>query len=208
MTTDAGERHLLQRCRQGDREAFHQLVLRYQRRVYAIAYGMLKNSADADDVSQEVFLRLHRYLPEFTGQSSLYTWLYRITVNLCIDHHRSARRGAAFERDDDAIAAADSQTTSEAGLAGHVPHPSQDLDTRELGEQVMKALDSLSEQHRAILVLREVEGMSYEDLAQTLNINKGTVMSRLHHARLRFRSAIQGYLDSGEPGGSDGEEEK
>ena len=171
---------LVKRVRGGDQRAFKLLVERYQRKVYAVALGMLKDKEEAMDVAQEAFVKVYKYLDHFKGDSSFYTWLYRITVNICIDVHpqaaalRRARRWSSTRRSPHDI--------SEANLgalgtpAGHQPpeeraaHASWPRRSRRRSQQV-------PEKHRAILLLREVEGMSYEELSRTLEIPKGTVMS-------------------------------
>ncbi len=185
---------LVERVQSGDREAFRELVERYQRKVYSICYGMLKDSEASLDVSQEVFIKVFRYLEKFNRDSSFYTWLYRITVNMCIDHIRKNGRVQRVEYDDrlshDGESAGDEHIMpSKLGL-----HPDQVYGRKELRQKMLEALETLSEKHRTILILREVEGLSYEEMADVLNISKGTVMSRLYHARRYFQEALQDYL--------------
>ena len=187
---------LVDRARQGDRSAFRTLVERYQRRVYSVALGMVKNQDDAQDVIQEAFLKAYRHLPNFKGISSFYTWLYRITVNLCLDHLRK-RRGGTVEFDE-RVAREESVKGEELLPTPAAGNPLAEVSRKELAEQISRALDSLSEDHRSILILREVEGFSYEELAEILEINKGTVMSRLFHARRNLRKVLIDYLDKGE----------
>lgn len=188
------EELLVRRAQDGDREAFRELVERYQRRVYSIAYGMLKNSDDAFDVSQEVFVKVFRYVENFNHQSSFYTWLYRITVNMCIDFIRKNKKRRSVEYDDgiargEDVVGAEHIMPSQLGL-----NPDRVYGRKELREKMLEALDTLSDKHRTILIMREVDGMSYEEMADALNISKGTVMSRLFHARKYFQDAIEDYL--------------
>lgn len=182
---------LVELAQKGDRDAFRQLVEKYQRRVYSICYGMLKNADDSMDVSQEVFVKVYRYLEKFNFQSTFYTWLYRITVNMCIDHIRKNQRVKNVEYDD-GIAREDSDHVmpSQLGL-----NPDKVYGQKELREKMLVALESLGEKHRTILILREVDGLSYEEIAEVLNISKGTVMSRLFHARRYFQEAISEYIE-------------
>jgi RNA polymerase sigma-70 factor, ECF subfamily len=186
---------LVRRARSGDQRAFSLLVERYQKKVYAVALGMVKDAEEAMDVSQEAFVKVHRYLDRFKGDSSFYTWLYRITTNTCIDVLR--RRGVTSQDSveyDDTV----QMDLAEAnlGLLGSQldASPARTALRRELGEKLEEALAQLPEKHRAILLLRELEGMSYEDLSRTLEIPKGTVMSRLFHARAKVQRLLSGYL--------------
>lgn len=195
MATD--DLTLVKRVRSGDQRAFKLLVERYQRKVYAVALGMLKNREDARDVSQEAFVKVYKYLEHFKGDSSFYTWLYRITVNLCIDVIRKRGGGSGQEavEFDDSLA----HDTSEARLGALGSrlgtNPQKSALRRELAEKIQEALAAVPEKHRAILLLREVEGMSYEELARTLEIPKGTVMSRLFHARAKVQKILSEYLE-------------
>lgn len=195
---------LVRRARSGDQRAFGLLVERYQKKVYAVALGMVKDPEEARDVSQEAFVKVHRYLDHFKGDSSFYTWLYRITTNTCIDVLR--RRGntnstEAVEFDDSVQLDLAEANLGALGSQLEVS-PSRNVLRRELAEKLEEALAQLPEKHRAILLLRELEGMSYEDLAQTLEIPKGTVMSRLFHARAKVQRLMADYLSDtpGAPG--------
>ncbi|MBN2530955.1 MAG: sigma-70 family RNA polymerase sigma factor [Deltaproteobacteria bacterium] len=185
---------LVNRCRNGDEMAFSQLVQRYQRKVYTIALGMVKNPDDAMDIAQEGFVKVHRYIGNFQGSSSFYTWLYRIVVNLCIDHLRKNGRYASDEYDE--------RTHNREGGQGRGVlssnlgnNPSANLGRKELAAYLQRAIEDLPPYHRAVILMREIEGMSYSDMADTLNISKGTVMSRLHHARQKLQAALQLYLE-------------
>jgi RNA polymerase sigma-70 factor (ECF subfamily) len=186
---------LVRRARAGDQRAFGLLVERYQKKVYAVALGMVKDAEEAMDVSQEAFVKVHRYLDRFKGDSSFYTWLYRITTNTCID---VLRRRAVISQEsveyDDSVQL-DLAEANLGALGSQVDaSPARSALRRELGEKLEEALAQLPEKHRAILLLRELEGMSYEDLARTLDIPKGTVMSRLFHARAKVQRLLADYL--------------
>ncbi len=185
---------LVQRCVEGDPRAFKVLVERYQRKVFTIAFGILRNQDDALDVAQDAFVKVHRHLPDFKGNSSFYTWLYRIVVNLCIDRKRRAARAREVDYDDTLAHHGDRFTDGPTLASIHIEGPSKALARKELAEHMERALSKLSEDHREILVLREVDGLSYEELADTLGIAKGTVMSRLFHARKNFQKALGRYL--------------
>lgn len=192
--SDEEERKLVERAQDGDRQAFQQLVENYQRKVYGICIGMLKDPADSHDVSQEVFIKVYRYLENFNFQSSFYTWLYRITVNKCIDFIRKQKRKKEVEYDDGILREGDVEgddtiLPSKLGI-----NPDRSYGRKELRKQMLQALETLSDKHRTILILREVEGLSYQEMAEVLDISKGTVMSRLYHARRYFQDAVEEYV--------------
>jgi RNA polymerase sigma-70 factor, ECF subfamily len=186
---------IVRRCQQGDEMAFGQLVSRYQRKVYTIALSMVKSPDDAMDIAQESFIKIHRYLGNFQGSSSFYTWLYRIVVNLCIDHMRRSGKWVSTEFDERFIDR--EQDEKEAGVLSTDlgNNPSKALGRKELAEQIRRAIDALPPYHRAVIVMREIEGMSYAEMAKAMRVSKGTIMSRLHHARHKLQRALEGYLD-------------
>lgn len=190
---------LVQRVQTGDQRAFKLLVERYQRKVYAVALGMLKDKEEARDVAQEAFIKVYRYLAHFKGDASFYTWLYRITVNICIDSmRRKGSKGNEHQEFDESL----QLDTAEANLGALGTrlgtNPQKSALRRELAERITAAIAQIPEAHRQILLLREVEGMSYEDIARTLEIPKGTVMSRLFHARLKMQKILGEYVEMDE----------
>jgi RNA polymerase sigma-70 factor, ECF subfamily len=199
---------LVQRVQQGDQRAFKLLVERYQRKVYAVALGMLKDKEEARDVAQEAFVKVYRYLDHFKGDASFYTWLYRITVNICIDAMRrkgSARGDEHLEFDE--TVAMDTAEANIGALGSKLgTNPQKSALRKELAEKISAALSEIPASHREILLLREVEGMSYEDLAKILKIPKGTVMSRLFHARLKMQKILGSYVELDESSAGVGKE--
>jgi RNA polymerase sigma-70 factor (ECF subfamily) len=185
---------LVERARKGDRAAFGRLVERYQRRVYALAFGILRQRDDAWDVAQEAFVKAYRSLDRFEGNAAFYTWLYRITYNLSIDLLREKTRRDTVMLDEakkvDEAAGGEESRANES--------PDEAAERKELGSVIEAAMNRLSEKHRAIIVLREVEGLSYEEMAEVLGISKGTVMSRLFHARQNLQALLQPYVQQGE----------
>lgn len=183
---------LVRKCQAGDDQAFRTLVLRYQRKVFSVAFALVADREEAMDIAQDAFLRVHQRIGDFKGESSFYTWLYRITRNLAIDRLRS-RRGEEEELDE--RAGWELQRAEPGFLSNRLgTTPQRGVLRKELAAQMARALAQLPEKHREILVLREVEGMSYEELAQTLDIPKGTVMSRLFHARAKMQAILREYL--------------
>ena len=188
------DERLVESIQNGDQPAFRELVERYQRRLFSVAYGMVRNREDALDVVQEAFIKIHRHIDNFQGSSSFYTWAYRITANLCIDHLRKRARRQQVDYDDtlqrsSEVDGDDNILPSTLGV-----NPARVYQRKELLEQLDKALKELSEKHRMIIVLREVQGLSYTEIADVLDISKGTVMSRLHHARRNLQVALADYL--------------
>lgn len=178
------DRALIQRAQSGDARAFEELVARHERRAYAIAMGLVRDQEDALEIVQEAFLRVHRGLDRFTGAASFFTWLYRIVKNLSIDLMR--RPAWQRERADPDL------DDPESPLADRVrgADPSDLLSRSELSERISAAFDALPPYHREVIVMREVEGMSYEEMAQAAGVSKGTIMSRLFHARRKLQRSL------------------
>lgn len=193
VSPEADDQELVAACKAGDRHAFHLLYQRYERRVFAVAFGYLRNQEDALDVVQEAFIKVHRYLPNFEGQSSFYTWLYRIVANLCIDHMRRRSRKKDVEFDDrfEHEPRSESPTAALPALAD----PVTALKNKEIMSAVEASLQELSENHRAVIVMRELQGFSYADMAKAMNCSKGTIMSRLFHARRNMQKLLKERLD-------------
>jgi RNA polymerase sigma-70 factor (ECF subfamily) len=180
------------RAQAGDQDAFRTLVVRFQRKVYAVALGIVKDPDLAWDVAQEAFVRVHGRLSTFEGKSSFSTWLFRVTTHLAIDAVRKERASRKDAIED--VQEADLEGGGEGILATALGNdPRENALRRELAGEIERALQTLSAEHRAILVLREVEGLSYEELAARLGIHKGTVMSRLFHARKKMQAALREY---------------
>lgn len=189
------DQELVNRCKRGDHRAFRVLVDKYQRRAYGVAIGILRNPEDAMDAAQEAFIKVFRNIDGFKGDSSFYTWLYRIVVNVCIDHCRKHGKMRPVEYDETF------KRRDELGVAPltantRAMHPGDVFDQQELGGVLGEALSKLSENHRSILLLREVEGLSYEEIAEVMDCHLGTVMSRLHHARKNLQKALKPYLEN------------
>lgn len=196
----ADDVRLVELARAGDQAAFRVLVERYQRKLYGLALAMVKEPDEARDVVQEAFLKAWRSLDRFEGQAKFYTWLYRIATNLCIDRARSRRRAPKVEFDE----AVDWDAREEEGSSGISPQrlgfdPGRALHDREIREQVTAALQRLSPIHRTVLLLREVEGLAYKEIAETMQCSEGTVMSRLFHARKRMQQMLRALVDGSLP---------
>jgi RNA polymerase sigma-70 factor (ECF subfamily) len=157
---------------------------------------MVHDADDARDICQEAFLKVHKNLATFEGEAQFFTWLYRIVINLCIDLLRK-RRGQQVEFDD-------TQAHEEADAEGITPHrtgfdPARALADKELRKRINEALEQLSPSHRAVLLMREVEGLSYQEMADVMGCQIGTIMSRLFHARKRMQTMLLDYRKAVEP---------
>jgi len=201
VSDEADDLELVEACKQGDRRAFKVLMQRYQRKVYAVAFGFVRNREDALDVVQESFIKVHRYLDKFEGNSSFYTWLYRIVANLCIDRLRKAKRHRDVQFDDALRHDAEDSATdlSVVGLT-QFGDPADMVKRKEILQAVTESLEHLSDKHRAVIVMRELQGMTYEEMAQAMECSKGTIMSRLFHARRNMQKLLAERLGSVVPG--------
>jgi RNA polymerase sigma-70 factor (ECF subfamily) len=179
----ADEAELIRRAQNGDRVAFGALVERYQRRVVSVAQAVVHNQDDALELAQETFVRAYENLPKFESRSSFSTWLYRITANLAIDFRRREGRHTVL-RGDDAERELDR-------LPSHRGDSFNEAVRGELSKRINEALKELTAEHRAVILLREVEGLSYDEISDVLQCPRGTVMSRLHYARSRLRSILK-----------------
>jgi RNA polymerase sigma-70 factor (ECF subfamily) len=192
------DRELVDAARGGDRDAFRALFDRYHRRAYALAYGVVHSADDALDIVQDAFIKAHRYLDRFEGTSSFYTWLYRIVMNLAIDHIRKHRRLRPVELTE---AIGDESAVGGDALLPRIlgGNPGRALLDKEIRERIDQALAELSDNHRAVLVMRELEGLSYEEMAQVMGCSKGTIMSRLFHARKNMQKRLIDLLEKPSP---------
>ncbi len=189
MESDDGE--LVGRAKNGDRQAMQQLMERYQGRLTGVAVGMLKNPDDASEVVQETFIRVFRNLAGFKGDSSFYTWVYRIAVNLAIDFKRRQAKRPLVEFDE-SLPPSEEPIGSGAHDLGEDPF--KRVRNRELGRKIFQAMDDLTPDHRAVILLREIDGLSYEEISKVLDCSMGTVMSRLHYARKKLQTRLTELL--------------
>lgn len=166
-------------ARTGDNVAFEEIVRRYRNDVFALSMHFVRNREDAWDISQEVFVKAYRSLSHFRGDAAFKTWLLRIASNQCKDHLK--RRRLPVTSFDEAIG---------ADAPSDAPTPRKELETSELGQAIESAVAALPAKHRTAFVLREYEGLSYKEMADTMGCNVGTVMSRLHHARQKLQNTL------------------
>jgi len=187
---------LVERCRANDDAAFSEVVSRYKAKVYNYIYRMTGSSEDAEDLTQEVFIRMYTSIDSFRSQSSLNTWLFRIAGNLCIDRFRRGKNRTAAYSLDEPLSHGDGESDATREIADLTYEPHRLLENVEMAEQIQKALSQIPEKLRATLLLHDIEGLPYEEIAQVVGCPLGTVKSRLFNARMQLRQRLSGYLDA------------
>ena len=186
---DEGE--LIRRLQQHDEKAFQKCVKLYQTKVYGLVYRMLGSQAEAEDVSQEVFVTVFKSIDSFRGDSKFSTWLYRIAANHCKNRIKYLKRRAHKQTGElDDAAERELLGSSSSTLGQQQASPVEALEGLQLGSIVKRAITKLDEEHRLLLVLRDVEELSYEEIMQVTGLAEGTVKSRLHRARLVLKEEI------------------
>ncbi len=182
---------LVQRVQAGDVRAFDVLIQKYRERLFAIIYNLTANREDASDLAQEAFIRAFRSIQRFKGDSSFFTWLYRIAVNASLTHLKRTRmrRFFSFETLSEEV----SQSELAEILADKL-HADKPTLIKELQEKLNEALQRLSLNHRTVVILFEIEGLSHQEIAQVMDCSEGTVRSRLHYAKQQLQSYLQDYL--------------
>jgi RNA polymerase sigma-70 factor (ECF subfamily) len=168
---------LVRRSQAGDTEAFGELVTKYRTKIFTMVYGMVRNEPDAWDLAQEAFVRAWHSIHRFEGRSSFYTWLYSLTMNVTLESLRRKKQHQEVELND--------------AIPSSLPNPRVDCQRREIRKRVNAALANLSPEHRAVVVLKELEGVQYHEIAEILNLSMGTVMSRLFYARKHLQSLLR-----------------
>ena len=187
---EVDDRDLVRQSRNGDLEAFDELVRRYQWRIYALTYNMTSSSTDAEDLVQEVFVKAYRSLSRFKGKSSFYTWIYRIAVNHTINFLRKRGRRTMLSLDDlDMAVERDPDYVALSSGAG----PFRMASLAELHEKLNTALQQLSEKHRAVVVLHDIQGIPHDQIARMMKCSSGTIRSRLFYARKQLQSALEEF---------------
>ncbi len=183
---ESSDWELVQKCQAGEIGAFQELVSRYHQKIYVVIVGLLRNREDALDVAQETFFRAYRKIKSFQGGSSFYTWLYRIAVNMAIDSQRRQKRNPLdFRETMDGLFEEQNEVARD---------PFSDVHDRELREKLAAAINDLTPEHKAVIILRTVEGLSYKDIGEILGCSEGTVMSRLHYARKKLQEKLSAFL--------------
>ena len=195
MSTDAKIRpqdeEFVRRAQGGDDEAFRELMERYKRRAFGVALGIVGDPDEAQDVVQDAFVKAYYRLKEFRFGANFYTWFYRLLVNQAIDRWRKTSRSTAVSFSEAWV----SGESTETGAVTYPKTPEEMAGNRELAEGITRAIAALPEYHRTVILLREVEGLAYEEIARILDCSVGTVMSRLHYARAKLKEALKGFRE-------------
>ena len=180
------DRELVERAKAGDQSAFEQLVLDNQNKVYALALRLVNDREEAADLAQEAFVKAWQGLASFQGESSFSTWMYRLTTNVCIDHLRRQKRREGVEP----AVSLDDENSGWAEPVDRESDPQRLLERSERGQALARGLDRLPDWQRQVLVLRELSGLSYQEIGEKLDIDMGTVKSRIARARLNLRKIL------------------
>lgn len=195
LSLSVPEALLVQRCQRRDHAAFDEVVSRYKGRIFNYVFRMVGSSEEAEDITQEVFVRMYQSLDTFRSEASLSTWLFRIANNLCIDHFRRSRKLRAHAYSlDETLGGGDDGERPE--IADTTQEPYRALAQGELSERMEQAISAIPEKLRAVLILHDVEDVPYEEIARIVACPLGTVKSRLFHARMNMRQKISAYLAS------------
>ena len=193
--SDVSELDLVKRCQAGDTEAFDELVTRYRTRVFGMIYNMVHNEQDAWDLAQDSFLKAWKSIGRFRGQSSFYTWIYRIVMNVTIDWLRKKKIKGGDAEFDDAIQLREIDPASKTvPKTGALPH--QAMEQGEIRARIEKAIGQLSPEHRAVILMKEIDDMQYHEIAEALGCSIGTVMSRLFYARKKLQSLLRDVYEN------------
>ena len=192
---DVSELDLVKRCQAGEADAFDELVVRYRTRIFGMIYNMVHNEQDAWDLAQDSFVKAWKSMKRFRGQSSFYTWMYRIVMNVTIDWLRKKQIKGAGAEFDDSIQLKEIDPASKT-----VPKPDalpyERMQQTEIRAQIDNAISQLTPEHRAVILMKEIEDMQYHEIAEALGCSIGTVMSRLFYARKKLQALLKDVYEN------------
>jgi RNA polymerase sigma-70 factor, ECF subfamily len=192
---DVSELDLVKQCQAGNTEAFDQLVTRYRTRVFAMIYNMVHNEQDAWDLAQDSFVKAWKSIGRFRGRSSFYTWIYRIVMNVTIDWLRKKQVKGAGAEFNDAIQLKEIEPASRT-LPKADPLPHERMEQSEIRARIDNAIAQISPEHRAVILMKEIEEMQYHEIAEALGCSIGTVMSRLFYARKKLQNLLKDVYEN------------
>ena len=192
---DVSELDLVKRCQAGETEAFDELVTRYRTRIFAMIYNMVHNEQDAWDLAQDSFVKAWKSIGRFRGRSSFYTWIYRIVMNVTIDWLRKKQVKGAGAEFNDAIQLKEIEPASRT-LPKADPLPHERMEQSEIRARIDNAIAQLSPEHRAVILMKEIEEMQYHEIAEALGCSIGTVMSRLFYARKKLQNLLKDVYEN------------
>lgn len=187
------DQEIVERVQRGDKRAFDLLVTKYQRKIFRLLSRLIRDPGEIEDVAQEAFIKAFRALPNFRGESAFYTWLYRIAINTAKNHLVAQGRRAPTSTETEVE---DAENFDEADGLRDVNTPDAVMMSRQVGEAVNRAIEKLPEDLRTAIVLRELEGLSYEEIAESMNCPIGTVRSRIFRAREAIANELRPLLDT------------
>jgi len=180
--------NLINRFKDGDASAFDEIIFKYQDKLYNLCRHMLGNAHDAEDAAQDVFLKAYQNLNRFKPEASLLTWLYRIAINTCIDYRRKPFFESLFKNSKEGDVFVIDQPSDS-------PSPEKLYESKEIGNAIQFALGRLSEKLRTVIVLKEIEGLSYEEISEVLDVSIGTVKSRISRAREELKELLKKFRE-------------
>jgi RNA polymerase sigma-70 factor (ECF subfamily) len=183
------DEQLVKKCLQGDSQAFEELAIKYQNKIYALSYRYMGNEEDAYDMAQEAFIKAYRSLRSFKGDSSFGTWMYRIATNVCLDELRRRKRRIIPLSLDEPLATRDGDEV-EKEIADTSPTADIIYEQKELSQYIQQVLDEMKPDHKSTIILRDIMDLTYDEIAQVLNCSIGTVKSRLSRAREALRKKL------------------
>lgn len=193
--SERDEKAIVERLQARDERAFNELVRQFERRVFGLVFRMLGNREEAEDLAQEVFVQVFKAIDQFRGESKLSTWIYRIAINLCKNRNKYLQRRHAHQQDDiEALGDRAPMSSAKGTTSGSIARPDDMLVGLQVERVVQDAIQQLEEDFREVLILRDVEDMSYEEIGEITGLPSGTVKSRIHRARERLREAIETKL--------------
>ncbi|MBQ8299990.1 MAG: sigma-70 family RNA polymerase sigma factor [Clostridia bacterium] len=180
------DEELVKKVKNGDVDAFEQIITKYEKKIFGLIYNMLRNENEVEDVAQEVFIKVYKNLDKFHGDSSLYTWIYKIATNLCLDQIKKRKEviyiDEKLQLDDGEV---DFQLPSDEKLQDEI------YEQKELKQKLEKCIDKLPERQKTMIVLRDIKGLSYDEIAEILDLKLGTVKSQINRARLKLKELLE-----------------
>ena len=192
LPEESDDRPLVERARKHDADAFEELVRRHQSRIYGLCYHLTGNHEDANDLAQDSFIKAWKAIPTFRGDASFVTWIYRIATNNCLTHLKSRRNVLPHLSLNDLDANTENDPTLVELVSNHTPR--RDSQLNELQKRLNEAMVKLSEEHRMVVVMHDVQGMSHVEIAEVLGCNPGTVRSRLFYARQQLQAWLSDLI--------------
>lgn len=180
------DEELVKKVKNGDADAFEQIIIKYEKKIFGLIYNMLRNENEIEDVAQEVFIKVYKNLDKFNGDSSLYTWIYKIATNLCLDQIKKRKEviyiDEKLQLNDGEV---EFQIPSDEKLQDEI------YEQKELKQKLESCIDKLPEKQKAMIVLRDIKGLSYDEIAEILDLKLGTVKSQINRARLKLKELLE-----------------